>query len=106
MFASLSAEVRAPELMRELGVSNAFVSAFSGIEQTKLSFAFRQLKPLSNAESEKLMRILHRLIVLRESLRPLAIDLKSPQYARAVFDAFEGQDADAIRAKVTALVGE
>lgn len=105
MFASLSAEVRAPQLMRELGVSNSFVAALCRIEQTKLSLAFRQLKELSNDDTKKLMTILPRLIDLRDALDPLTLDLKNAANARRVLDAFEGQDVDTIRERVAALIG-
>jgi hypothetical protein len=103
MFASLSPEVRAPQMTRELGVSNAFVAALCKIEQTRLSFAFRQLKPLTNEEGLRLTSMLGRLIEIRESIAPLQIDLKNPANARLVLDAFEGQDAEAIRQKISTL---
>jgi hypothetical protein len=103
MFASLSPEVRAPQMMRELGVSGAFVSALCRIEQTRLSFAFRQIKPLSNEEGLRLTQTLNRLIEIREAVAPLSIDLKSPANARLVLDAFEGQDAESIRTKISTI---
>ena len=103
MFASYSAEVRAPQLMRELGVSNAFISALCGIEQTKLSFAFRQIKALSDEDSQPLMTTLRRLIELSDAISPLQIDLKNPTNARRVLDAFEGKNMEEVRTKVSAL---
>jgi hypothetical protein len=103
MFAALSPEVRGPQLMRELGISNAFVSALCGIESTKLSFAFRQLKALSNDDGSRLMETLSRLVAIQENVRPLAVDLSSPEAARKVLIAFEGQDAETIREKVSLL---
>src|SRR6267154_5530607 len=100
MFASLATEGRAPQMMRELGISNAFVAALCDIEQTKLSFAFRQLKALSNDDSQKLMPILSRLLELRDAVHPLQIDLKNPANARIILEAFEGMDVEAIREKV------
>ena len=103
MFAALSPEVRGPQLMRELGISNAFVSALCRIESTKLSFAFRQLKPLSNDEGLRLVNALSRLVEIQENVRPLAVDLRSPEAARKVLAAFEGQDAESIREKISKL---
>jgi hypothetical protein len=103
MFASLSAELRAPQLMRELGVSNAFIAALCGIEQTKLSFSFRQIKALSNEESKKLVNTLLRLIELSDAISPLQIDLKNPTNARRVLDAFEGKDLNEVRGNISAL---
>jgi len=71
-------------MMRALGVSNAFVSALCQIEQTKLSYAFRQLRPLSNEEGLLLATTLGRPIELRETIAPLQIDLKTPKNAKAV----------------------
>jgi len=103
MFASLSAESRAPQLLRELGISLAFVSALTGIEQTKLSLGFRQLKAFSNKDAWVLMNTLTRLIELRESVAPLTIDLKNASNARLVLDSFENMDTEMIREKVSAL---
>ena len=104
MFASLSTEVRAPQMMRELGVSIAFVSALCSIEQTRLSFAFRQMKPLLNEEARKLNAVLPRLLELRDAVHPLQIDLKNPTNARATLRAFDGMDVDAIREKIAVLL--
>lgn len=104
MFAALSPEVRGPELMRELGISNAFVSALCRIESTRLSFAFRQLKPLSNNDGVRLMETLSRLVEIQQSVSPLAVDLRSPETARKVLVAFEGQDAERIREKISKLL--
>jgi predicted component of type VI protein secretion system len=104
MFASLSAESRAPQLMRELGISNAFVSALCNIEQTKLSFAFRQMKALPTEDAVKLMLILPRLLELRDALHPLQIDLKNPSNARSILEAFEGMDVETIREKVVTVL--
>jgi hypothetical protein len=103
MFASLSPEVRAPQMMRELGVSNAYVSALCQIEETKLSKAFRQIKALPNEEGRRLTDTLLRLIELREAVAPLLIDLRNPDNARRVLKAFDGQDAEMIRAKISSL---
>jgi hypothetical protein len=103
MFASLSAEVRAPQLMRELGISNAFVSVLCRIEPTKLSFAFRGLKPLTNEEGLRLTQTLVRLTEIRDNVAPLTVDLRSAANARLVLDAFEGQDVEAIKQKVSDL---
>jgi hypothetical protein len=103
MFASLSAEVRGPQLMRELNVSAAFVSVLCRIEPTRLSFAFRGLKPLTNEEGLRLTQTLVRLIEIRDSVAPLTIDLRSAANARLVLDAFEGEDAEGIKQKVSEL---
>ena len=103
MFASLSPEVRGPQMLRELGISNAFVAALCSIEQTKLSLAFRQLKPLTNEEGLRLIRTLGRVIEIREAIAPFQIDLKNAANARLLLDAFEGQDTETIRQKVSAL---
>jgi hypothetical protein len=90
-------------MMRELGVSNAFVAALCKIEQTKLSLALRQLKALDNSEGLRLTQTLRRLIEIREACAPLQIDLKNAANARLVLDAFDGQDAEAIRVKISSL---
>ena len=103
MFASLSPEVRAPQIMRELGVSGAFVAALCQIEESKLSKALRQLKRLSNEEGLRLIETLNRLTELQKAVAPLAIDLKNPKNARLILEAFEGVDGDTIRERVSGL---
>jgi hypothetical protein len=103
MLTALCPEVRGPQMMRELGVSNAFVSALCRIEQTKLSWAFRGLKPLLNDDGRHLTQTLGRLIEIREAIAPLQIDLKNAANARLVLDAFDGHDVSAIRIKISKL---
>src|SRR5258708_39220221 len=103
MLATLSAENRSLTMMRELGISNAFVASLCSIEQTKLSYAFRGLKSLPNDEGHRLVLTLARLIEIREAVAALSIDLKSPANTQSVLDAFEGQDAKTIRQKISAV---
>ena len=99
-FGSLSIEARGSTLVRELGCSLAFVSALTGVEQSKLSLGFRQLKAFSNKDAIELSTTLARLIELRDALSPLTIDLTDPTRARQAMEVFEGMDADAIRERV------
>jgi hypothetical protein len=103
MLATLSAENRALGMMRELSISNAFVSVLCKIEQTKLSYAFRGLKTLSNEEGLLLMKTLSRLIEIRNNVSPLTVDLKNPANARLLIEAFEGRSEDEIRESINAL---
>jgi hypothetical protein len=105
-FGSLSIEARGSTLVRELGISLAFLSSLTGVEQSKLSLGFRQLKAFSNSESEKLSSTLNRLLVLQSSLAPLSLDLRNPANTRLVFDALKDEDAEAIRQKVSTLFEE
>jgi hypothetical protein len=103
MFATLSPENRAVPWLRDLGISNAFVSVLCEIEESKLSKALRKLKPLSNEEGLRLITTLNRLIELRDAVLPFVIDTKNPANARALLDAFEGQDAATVRVRVSAI---
>ena len=103
MFASLSPEVRAPQIMRDLGVSGAFIAALCRIEESKLSKALRQLKPLTNEEGKRLIETLNRLTELQGAVAPLTVDLRNPQNARLLLDGFDGMDGDMIRERVSAL---
>jgi hypothetical protein len=102
-FGSLSMEARGSALVRELGISLAFLSALTGVEQSKLSLGFRQLKAFSGKDTEILSNTLNRLLVLQASLAPLSLDLRNPANARLVLDALKDQDSEAIRQKVSAL---
>jgi hypothetical protein len=102
-FGSLSIEARGSALVRELGISLAFLSSLTGVEQSKLSLGFRQLKAFSNSESEILSSTLNRLLVLQSSLAPLSLDLRNPANARLVLDALKDKDAEAIRQKASTL---
>jgi hypothetical protein len=100
---TLSIEARGPAILRDLGCSLAFVSGLTGVEQSKLSLGFRQLKEFNAWESHVLSTTLLRLIEIRDAISPLAIDLRNPTNARLVLDAFKGLDAGEIRQKVSAL---
>lgn len=89
MFASLSPEVRGPQLMRELGVSNAFVSVLCSIEPTKLSFAFRQLKPLPGHEGQRLVDTLQRLKQVRDAMGIVPLGLVDPQKTAELLSAMD-----------------
>jgi hypothetical protein len=102
-FGSLSIEARGSALVRELGISLAFLSSLTGVEQSKLSLGFRQLKAFNSSESEKLSTTLNRLLVLQSSLAPLSLDLRNPSNTRLVVDALKEQDSEAIRVRVSAL---
>lgn len=99
-FGSLSIESRSGQMMRELGVSIAFVSALTRIEKTKLSLGFRQLKPFSIEDGITLSETLSRLLDLCDCLSPLTVDLQNPERARKALDAFEGMDPEQIREKI------
>jgi predicted component of type VI protein secretion system len=99
-FGSLSIESRGSAMVRELGISLAFLSALTRIEQTKLSLGFRQLKAFSNEDGLKLAITLARLIELRDALSPLTIDLTNPAKTRQAIEIFEGMDSDQIRERV------
>jgi len=102
-FASLSPESRAPVLMRDLSIGNAYVSALTGIEETRLGKALRQIKELPAEEGRRLIETLLRLIELRDAIFPFVVDSKNPTNARAILDAFEGVESETIRMRVAGL---
>jgi hypothetical protein len=102
-FGSLSIEARGSALVRELGISLAFLSSLTGVEQSKLSLGFRQLKGFNHAETEILTTTLNRLLVLQSSLAPLSLDLRNPANAKLVMDGLKDEDAEAIRQKISSL---
>ena len=103
MFTSLSPEVRVPILMRDIGVSIAYVSVLTGIEKTKLSHAFRQLKQLKPEEGMILVETLTRLGEIQIAIAPFSLDLNNPASARVLIKAFEGMDEHEIRRRVSAV---
>jgi predicted component of type VI protein secretion system len=103
-FGSLSIEARGSTLVRELGISLAFLSALTGVEQSKLSLGFRQLKAFSNEDAIVLAKTLSRLIELRDALSPLTIDLGDPSKALQAIEIFEGMDSEAIREKIITVL--
>jgi hypothetical protein len=102
-FASLSAEVRAPGMLRELEISNSFVAALCRIDEAKLSKALRLLRELSNDEAERLMSTLHRLLEIRGALAPLSFDKSSALQTRRLLDSLSHLSADEIRERVSLL---
>ncbi len=103
-FGSLSLEARGSEMVRELGISLAFLSALTGVERTKLSMGFRQLKKFEYADAAVLSSTLRQLLELRDALTPLTIDLTNPAKTRLAIDAFEGLDVEQIREKVNKIL--
>jgi hypothetical protein len=91
MYASFSPEVRGPQLMRDLGISNAFVSALCRIEPTKLSFAFRQLKPLPEYEGRRLVETLARLKEIRKALGIIPLGLADVRAVQSLLDEMDLQ---------------
>lgn len=90
-------------MLRDIGVSLQFFSALTGIEATKLSYGFRQIKAFSSQDSLKISRTLFRLIEVRSALEPLQISTTNPEHARRVLKALEGMSADEIRERVSLL---
>ena len=105
-FASLSAEVRAPILIAELKLRNAYVASLCSIDEAKLSRALRQLRELSNEESERLMSTLLRLMALQNSIAPFSIDRTDPKRTRALLEATEHWDESEVRQRVSKLFNE
>jgi predicted component of type VI protein secretion system len=105
-FGSLSIEARGTAIIRELGMSHAYLSALTGVEQSKISLGFRQLKGFNPEETRILTETLNHLLELQKCLSPLSIDLRNPANAKLVLDALKGQDADAIRAKIDRVFEE
>jgi hypothetical protein len=106
MLATLSPESKSLKLMRELGVSHAFVSALCHIEQTKLSYAFRGLKALPQDEGRELVETLERLAEIQKAVAPLTIDLTNPVNTRLVLEAFFGQNSEVIKEKMSVLFNQ
>ena len=65
---SLSIEARGGAMLRDLGASLQFFSALTGVEYTKLSLGFRQIKAFSSQDSLKISQTLFRLIEVRSAL--------------------------------------
>jgi hypothetical protein len=103
-FATLSAENRARDMMREIGVSAAVIAVLIRIEASKLSLALRRLRPLSNEEGLRLTTTLNRLLEVRDAIRPFSLDLKDPEMTAQLLSAFEGMDAAAIHEKIRGVV--
>ena len=102
-FTSLSLEARGSEMLRSLGISLAFFSALTGVEQSKLSLGFRQLKVFSAREREVLQETLADLLHIQTHLAPLSLDFRSPENTRAVLKALRGKTEEEIRTKVDSL---
>jgi hypothetical protein len=99
-FASLSPEVVSSKIMRDLGLSLAVMSAMTGIEKTKLSYALRQLKELSPQDAEKLKPTLLRLQEIAVAIHPFRLNVQSATDLQFMVDEFAGLDGDQIAARV------
>jgi hypothetical protein len=99
-FTSLSPEILAAQIMRDLGLSNAVVAALTGIEKTKLGYAVRRLKELENGEAQKLKTVLLRLQEIANAINPFKLNTKSVPELQFFLKTFEGMDYSKIAARV------
>jgi hypothetical protein len=82
MYAKYSAEARIQERMRSLEISNDFLAVLAGIPSSRLSLAFRAIKPLSNSDGERLLSLLSELEALAERAAPIPVAFKNPALIR------------------------
>jgi hypothetical protein len=82
MFATLSYENRIMEKMRALGCTADFLSVMARVPASRLSHAFRGVRPLTNEDGEMFMDILNALENLVESVSPVPVSFKNPQLIR------------------------
>jgi hypothetical protein len=104
-FTALSAEVRARDLMQSLGISAAIVAILTNIEPSKLGFALRRIKPLTNEDGLRLTTTLNRLLEVRDAIRPFSLDLRDPEMTQQILDAFKDMDTAAIHERIRAAIG-
>jgi len=99
-FAALSPEVISANIMRDLGLSNAVVSALTGVEKTRLGYAVRQLRALDREDAENLKSTLLRLQEIARAIHPFQLDVKSVPNLELMLKTFEGMDEDKIAARI------
>ncbi len=85
-FAKLSSENLIKEHLARLNCSADFLAGLAGIPPSRLSQAFRGIKPLTNEDSVCLDHVLTELDELVEAFRPVPVALTNPQQIRALLD--------------------
>jgi hypothetical protein len=99
-FTSLSPEIISARIMRDLGLSNAVVSALTGVEKTRLGYAVRQVKELDNDDAQILKATLLRLQEIARAIHPFQLDVKSVPSLELFLKTFEGMNEDKIAARI------
>jgi hypothetical protein len=79
MPATLSAENRIKSHLEKLGCTSAFLANLAQIPASRLSEAFRGIRPLSNSDGILLDGILKRIDELVEAFRPVPVALENPR---------------------------
>lgn len=85
--ATLSYENRIQQKIRSLGCSADFLAVLAEIPPSRLSQAFRAIRPLSNSDGEVLLAWLTELEALVESVAPIPVAFKNPGAIRELFNA-------------------
>ena len=94
MYAKLSFENRILERMRALEISADFLCALAGIPPSRLSQAFRSIKPLSNSDGLMLISLLSELEALAERAKPFPVAFRNPSIIKALIkDSSENKAA-------------
>ena len=104
-YASLSAEVRIEDRLRDLNASAIFLAVLSGITPSKLNLALRGMRPLSNEDAKALLDLTQRLVELRDALQPIPLSLLNPGSIQNLLDQIEKYEVtpEQIRAMVQTL---
>ena len=95
--ASLSYETRIQEKMRSLGCTSDFFAVLAGIPPSRLSQAFRAIKPLSNSDGEMLIGLLKDLEALTASVAPVPVSFRNPIVIRDLLAARRGDGKEGKR---------
>jgi hypothetical protein len=99
MFATLSYENRISEKMQSLGCSADFLSVLARVPASRLSHAFRGVRPLSNADGEMFLSILKGLEALVQSVAPVPVAFKNPSLIRELINDRDASKATAVAAE-------
>jgi hypothetical protein len=85
--ASHSSENTIRERLLRLNATNDFLAALSGIPASRLSAAWRGVKPLDGATAEKLLELTAQLGALAEALKPVPVSMTNPAAIRVLLDS-------------------
>ncbi|SRR5260370_631893 len=90
--ASHSSEITIRERLLRLNATNDFLAALSGIPASRLSAAWRGVKPLDGATAERLLALTAQLGALAEALKPVPVSMTDPAAVRMLLDSIRLHD--------------
>jgi hypothetical protein len=80
------------ERLLRLNATNDFLAVLSGVPASRLSAAWRGVKPLDGATAERLLALTAQLGALADALKPVPVSMTNPAAVRVLLDSIRSHD--------------